>query len=99
MQGIEMQAAALSPSKYLSQRNWGKTALSSILLIFVTLSIKAADKPLPVAEGQNPLSGVAHPHFQAEDIFELEVASDPQVSPDGRPAQGLQGRERLGTRV
>ncbi|MGK0372458.1 MAG: dipeptidyl aminopeptidase/acylaminoacyl peptidase, partial [Glaciecola sp.] len=28
--------------------------------------------------------GIAHPLFQPEDIFELEVANDPQVSPDGK---------------
>ena len=28
-------------------------------------------------------SGIEHPHFQPEDIFELEVASDPQISPNG----------------
>ncbi|GAB55142.1 dipeptidyl aminopeptidase/acylaminoacyl-peptidase [Glaciecola punicea ACAM 611] len=37
-----------------------------------------------IAQENKALTGLAHPHFQPEDIFELEVASDPQVSPNGK---------------
>jgi dipeptidyl aminopeptidase/acylaminoacyl peptidase len=37
-----------------------------------------------VAQETESLSGLQSPYFEPEDIFELEVASNPQVSPDGK---------------
>jgi dipeptidyl aminopeptidase/acylaminoacyl peptidase len=36
------------------------------------------------ASASKELDGIAHSNFQAEDIFELEYAADPQVSPNGK---------------
>lgn len=35
-------------------------------------------------QASNYPAGIGHPYFQPEDIFELEVANDPQVSPNGK---------------
>jgi dipeptidyl aminopeptidase/acylaminoacyl peptidase len=53
------------------------SVLASILLLSATLQIGQ------VSAQEIDKKGVAHPLFQPEDIFELEYAADPQVSPDG----------------
>lgn len=60
----------------------------SILLVacaFSTASLQAQDVTIEQNKAIATVapSGIAHPHFQAEDIFELEYAADPQVSPNG----------------
>ena len=65
------------------------SALTSLLLLSCAFQINASqtektDKAAPISNAKEQLRGVAHPHFQAEDIFELEYASDPQVSPNGK---------------
>jgi Tol biopolymer transport system component len=42
------------------------------------------DTAISASSVKEQLQGVAHSHFQPEDIFELEYASDPQVSPNGK---------------
>jgi dipeptidyl aminopeptidase/acylaminoacyl peptidase len=65
------------------------SALTSILLLSSAFQLNASQTEetapaAPVSNAKEQPQGVAHPHFQAEDIFELEYASDPQVSPNGK---------------
>ncbi|MPT47523.1 MAG: S9 family peptidase [Sphingobium sp.] len=60
--------------------------LLSASLAFPALSVGAEVKNLPAGDGAanaQPLSGVKRP-MRALDLFDLESAQDPQISPDGR---------------
>ena len=59
---------------------------TSLLLLISTFSagILHAKEAESAASASIKLDGIAHSHFQAEDIFELEYADDPQVSPNGK---------------
>jgi dipeptidyl aminopeptidase/acylaminoacyl peptidase len=69
--------------KRLIQAKWIKPSLASLLLLLGSSAL-SANEPNGSTQQSDFVGGVSHPHFQAEDIFELEVATDPQVSPDGK---------------
>jgi hypothetical protein len=55
---------------WLEKQSWA--ALLSVSLV----------TPLPTASHAQAFTD-PHPHFTAEDVFKLEYAKDPQVTPDG----------------
>lgn len=67
----------------LVQVDWAKSVLIGLFVMLGSSSLSATENN-QTEQQSSQLIGVSHPHFQAEDIFELEVATDPQVSPDGK---------------
>ena len=68
-----------------SKRRLGMLLLAALVqLNWAQYASAQADALASNVEQSKPATGLSYPYFQAQDIFELEVANDPQVSPNAK---------------
>ncbi|MFQ3248291.1 MAG: dipeptidyl aminopeptidase/acylaminoacyl peptidase [Glaciecola sp.] len=77
-----MKRSKSAKAEVSQSRHSKSIVVHSVIATLVLLSSVAQVGQLSAQEIER--KGVAHPFFQAEDIFELEYATDPQVSPNGK---------------
>jgi dipeptidyl aminopeptidase/acylaminoacyl peptidase len=83
-----VNAKTASSNKSRAKSPIASSVFAGLLIISSAFSMSALhaqemEQMATTSSAKGP-TGVAHPFFQAEDIFELEYAADPQVSPNGK---------------